>query len=314
MLTIYKDAFQTSGINTHSKTIHELIKSDKLKSTIHQLRTTADLNAKKQLKSQLPCATFYGTFRNDKRAESIQTANGLMIFDYDDLKTAEEASRVKALFRQHYNQYTHLMFVSPSFGVKVAFKTDLLTKDNDYHVYAYNKLRRDIENKLNIKLDKSTCNINRLTYLAHDADAFYNSNSDVYHFDLESQYRALQKRQERELRRQSLYLNSQEIDHDKKAKFGRKAIKRYLENNNTHGSRHNGIYTLGMQLYSYGYTQLEVSREFDALKRIKAFTDPDTKKRATDIHQSFSRSGKLSTYVLKHNKHSLKSFVSAFSQ
>lgn len=119
--------------------------------------------------------------------QGLQVHSGLICIDKDNLSPERIASLVEQL---QADPYTHVAFISPSGnGIKVVVRTECQTVQEHrayyaqltaYYASAYNLTTKDTAPKgTKPNLDPQCKNPNRLCFLPHDPNAYYNPDSAV---------------------------------------------------------------------------------------------------------------------------------------
>ena len=167
--------------------ILEAIQTGKWKNEIGIYRTLQNEDQRKEFKTNLPCATFSGTF-SKRKTEGLLHYSKAIVLDIDNLNP----SRLRIL-KNKLQQDMHIAayFESPSQGLKVFFYVDsneLLHKD-----CAFPQLQDYMEQNYNIKVDSSGKNIDRLCFVSYDPDMYYNENHAV--FSIDPSYRPIIERE-----------------------------------------------------------------------------------------------------------------------
>lgn len=125
------------------------------------------------LKKSLPFLTIssrYDEAATSKAAKEPLTHSGEVCLDFDHLST-DELTRLTAAFRA--DEKTVLLFVSPrGSGLKRCVTVKGITLEN--HKAVYYALMVEHWRAFQAAADKSCVNVNRGTFLPHDADAYYN--------------------------------------------------------------------------------------------------------------------------------------------
>lgn len=154
------------------------IKRGKYKDVIMKCRDAVAKNDKTlytSLKSQLPAVTFCGIFNSGRKANDINSYNGLMIIDIDNVNESL-LSHIKLDMQR--DRYVMALWLSPSgLGLKGIVKID---SDVTRHKYVFNALRIYFLNNYNIELDKSGSDVSRLCFSSWDENFFFNENSEIF--------------------------------------------------------------------------------------------------------------------------------------
>ncbi|WP_020604007.1 VapE domain-containing protein [Spirosoma spitsbergense] len=126
-------------------------------------------------KAQSACVIIGGTFDGEKKAENLRDPSGLLAADLDVLNERTEAIR----FQLAQDPYVVAVFKSiGGRGLCVVFKIDsgrFLESFNgiaDYLITKYGLVGK--------QFDPSSSNINRLRYITHDPEAYYNPKARLF--------------------------------------------------------------------------------------------------------------------------------------
>lgn len=309
---IFLGAFSTAIKSQISiESIVELLKSDAMKHKIEKYRSLSGFE-RKRFKNTLPCFQYGGSFTG-RSMHDIIDASGFMILDWDDysaphvLDFIEQHQTSIAEFRNRFiaelkqNPSILFAFVSPSGGIKYLIKTDCFSKQNDHYKIAYEYVRQqhmnDLSKALDIKieLDTATKDISRLCFLSYDKDVYFNPECTTLSIieDVKDCIERNDKEQQRLIRkaerdRKAIEQRGLSIDEEKQEHFKQSAINFYLEKSNFKGQRHQGIFTLCMQLYSLEYNINQVTQVLEQLKRTSAYTEELTpRNKALDIFKTY---------------------------
>jgi len=147
----------------------ELLKQDS--NIIQEVRKAKDKSEQHRLKKKLSYVTIAGTF-NKRSKKQLKKSSGFACFDFDDI---EDLEPIKEQLTK--DEYTHLLFVSPSNkGLKCIVKIPPVKDDEEYKQYwdsiadYYNLECNDEKNK----------DISRACYMSVDKKPFYNKGSKIY--------------------------------------------------------------------------------------------------------------------------------------
>ncbi|MFO8054944.1 MAG: DUF3987 domain-containing protein, partial [Bacteroidales bacterium] len=165
------------GENKPIAEILDGIKNGKWQSQIKALREV-EFGSEAQyskLKNNLPAFTPSGQFNGTHKLENLQEYNPLIVLDID------KAGMDKAIEIKHAAasiEYTYAAFISPSGdGVKILVNTD---STGGNHELVYQLLADYYESKLEVEVDKSGKNINRLCFLSYDPELYLNENAEAF--------------------------------------------------------------------------------------------------------------------------------------
>lgn len=155
--------------------------SDRLRELTEGVRRIVDEKEQQEYKKQFPNVTINGIFR--KRAnDGLLHYNQMMAIDLDHIPP-EVLPNLRDYLCRH--PLTHFLFTSPrGQGIKLVVRHD--NDDPELHTSLYPQLLRYYEEVLRIPyVDNKVKDLSRATYLAYDENAYYNPNSEVFHFDFE---------------------------------------------------------------------------------------------------------------------------------
>jgi hypothetical protein len=158
--------------------ILSLIKSGTFKKDIAplvKLKSAGKEKEYKKAKEKLYAFTPSATFKKGTKAENFNTYSQIMVLDIDKLKKGDVEvlrEKIKSI------PCTYSCFVSPSgLGLKVLVRVD---NDEKLHRDAFYKVKEYYEKKLNVKIDRSGVNVNRLCFLSSDTALYFNPDSQVF--------------------------------------------------------------------------------------------------------------------------------------
>lgn len=126
-----------------------------------------------KMKELLPAVTVSGLFSSRNMA-NLQQHSGFVIIDIDHI--ADEGVTVDDLFEKiKEKREVVMMYRSPSMdGIKAVVCIDPIPQNSDEHYDAYDACAAWFEYAIGIKIDRSGRDSSRLTFLCHDADAYFN--------------------------------------------------------------------------------------------------------------------------------------------
>lgn len=147
---------------------------------------------------KLPVMAFSVLCEGGHSKTKIKQYTHIFCGDIDNLKSQEEAIRIKKLISS--DSRVVLCFISPSQkGVKfiLRLKTmpraeNILKNENNenrfkeldnYHKAWFTIISNEIKEKYNIELDSQCSNVNRLCYISYDPQAYFNPNAMEYEFE-----------------------------------------------------------------------------------------------------------------------------------
>jgi len=222
------------------------IQEGRWKEHIEYYRSLTDEDQKKQYKTNLPCATFSGTFSQRKTSGLISYSN-IIVLDIDNLNPAK-LKRLKKNLMGDANIAAY--FVSPSHGLKVFF---YVNSNEDLHKdCAFPQLQKYMLHHYDTKVDSSGKNLDRLCFISYDPEIYYNPEHAT--FQVDPDYRP-------EIEREA-YMNGirnlpdgKEISHD--ATYIFKMCIRWTNNRFKYskGNRNNYIHALACNLNRCGLNQ-----------------------------------------------------------
>ena len=169
-----------------------LIKSDKHRQEIEQLRNASDKNVYNVLKKNLSAFTFSGTFPSERVAEKILKHSGLICMDFDlngihphpdfprdatKKVTVNEINVENVKYRLSLDPYTCFLFTSPGGqGVKCIVK---INPDN--HANSFLSLEAYYLEKYGIMwTDTSGKDVSRACFISWDPYCFFNPEAPVF--------------------------------------------------------------------------------------------------------------------------------------
>ncbi|PLX05021.1 MAG: hypothetical protein C0594_08390, partial [Marinilabiliales bacterium] len=171
----YSNVFDKKPKTVPVDKVVSVIKSDKLKSSIEQIRTSKDKKSIEQLKKKLPAVTVSGIFVNGHKSSDIQKHSGLIQIDIDK-KDNPEINGISSSLKN--DPYTCVQFASPSGGIKVFARIPENTKE---HTILFTKLEAYYKNRYGISIDKKCKDIGRLCFLSYDPEIYYNNNASSFY-------------------------------------------------------------------------------------------------------------------------------------
>lgn len=147
---------------------------------------------------KLPVMAFSVLCEGGHSKTKIKQYTHLFCGDIDNLKSQEEAIRIKNLISS--DPRVVLCFISPSQkGVKFILRLkamprpeNILANENNenrfkeldnYHKAWFTIISNEIKEKYNIELDSQCSNVNRLCYISYDPDAYFNPDAKEYEFE-----------------------------------------------------------------------------------------------------------------------------------
>ena len=178
--------------NKDIQSIVEIIKGDKFKDQVEQLRLTLDQKDEvlySKHKKKLPAFTPSGKFDGGRKPEFLEEYSGLIVLDID--KSNEITKQLKDIINTC--PYTYSCFISPSGnGLKVLVK---VSTSVEQHKISFNKVKEYYESLIDFDIDPSGKDFTRLCFFSHDPDIYFKE--DSWQFNLNS---IQQKKEDQEKR------------------------------------------------------------------------------------------------------------------
>lgn len=281
---IHSDSVKTQLDNKPYTTIDlmvNLIKSDRFKQDVETIRSLTKEQAK-PYKARLP-AFFAVDFKSDNAViRDIKSNTGILIFDIDVydlddcvLKTISELPQTVFCFR------------SPSNGIKFGVQTNYTGTDNNTHKAIYKAVATLLERKgIVCEIDEQTCNINRMCYLSHDSNVYFNANPDKLNVSRLIEKAEKQTRENQQKARE--YMASlpdktryqQAIAEQKERLFLSTVAPR---------NRDKPIFVFAIELYKCGFTQTEV--EYKLTEHHHLMGDHNPKHKAQSAFERWKADG-----------------------
>lgn len=133
---------------------------------------TDDYSEKKKL---LMCFTPSGRFEGGRKAEHFKTYSGFIILDIDKLPLDQLLAIKEKVIAM---QLTFCCFISPSgAGLKILVQ---VSSNEHQHTQAFNQLKNIYEKELQIEIDKSGKDINRLCFYSSDREIYINEQALIF--------------------------------------------------------------------------------------------------------------------------------------
>ena len=203
-LSVYKNSSDTTGVIASLDAVIDRIRSganglDEKTRYCNALALT-DKEAYRTYKAKaLPAVIFAGTFPKSKRkAQYLSQHSGFVVLDIDDLPP-EQIPDLLAEFAQH--PYIRLAFISPSgAGIKAVVRVDPVPTDALEHKGAWQacvEFFEDMATEHGFEVDPTGKNVDRLCYLAHDAQAIIHEDVPAIEWDRDAWLKAEKEKIER---------------------------------------------------------------------------------------------------------------------
>jgi len=155
--------------------IIEAIKFGRWESLIKKIRECDNKEERSNLKKDLPCVTFSGTFNKTRRESNIKTYSKLMVVDIDNLK-ANELKKFKSSLKE--DPFIICFFESPSRGLKALVEVNSELEDHKGKAFPY--VQEYFKDAHGITIDKSGKDVSRLCYVSYDPELYYTEDYDVF--------------------------------------------------------------------------------------------------------------------------------------
>mgnify|MGYP003644648210 CR=1 FL=1 len=151
----------------------ERIRVGKSKDTIDYANQADDKETYDKRKSKLPCVVFGGQFK-ERAKKGLIEHSGLMVIDFDEMKTKKELNRMFNEVKQ--NKHLVTLFISPSRkgfkGVVKIPKCNALEHEMYFKAFA-KKFDYDY-------FDNSNCNVDRVCYESYDPNIYINYDAEIF--------------------------------------------------------------------------------------------------------------------------------------
>lgn len=172
-MSVYKNILDTSPyeqkpLNEVLTQIHNCVQWHII-DPCRKLYAESNTDAYSEKKKLLMCFTPSGMFEGGRKAEHFKTYSGFVILDIDKLpldniNTIKENVMAMPL--------TFCCFISPSgAGLKILIR---VSSNPQEHAQAFNQLKCIYERELNVEIDKSGKDINRLCFYSSDREIYVN--------------------------------------------------------------------------------------------------------------------------------------------
>lgn len=157
-------------------TLREFLFCDKYKEQIETLRSTTDINVRKNLKRQLPMATISGTFAPTRRAENLVRHSHLLCIDLDK----QDNSNVDWFddLKNEWHNIPQILYAARSVGGQGWFVIFRLGYP-DKHRAQFEALRRDFAHE-GLTVDSSCSDVSRMRIISYDPNPYVNEAATLY--------------------------------------------------------------------------------------------------------------------------------------
>lgn len=147
---------------------------EKANQLIMQIRSEKDENKQKELKKNLPNYCINATFSSTRKKDNVKALTGLLYIDIDAKDNTSIIKDVPDILRNISN----VLFFKRScrgsgYTAIVPYNTNLKIDD------VWHSIDTDFK-KLGIEIDKSTKNVDRVTFYSYDTDFYINDNVEIY--------------------------------------------------------------------------------------------------------------------------------------
>lgn len=140
-----------------------------------KLYAEGNTDAYSDKKKMLMCFTASGRFEGGRKAKHFKTYSGFIILDIDKLPLDELLAIKEKVIAM---QLTFCCFISPSgAGLKILVQ---VSTNEQQHTVAFNQLKNIYETELNIEIDKSGKDINRLCFYSSDREIYVNEQALIF--------------------------------------------------------------------------------------------------------------------------------------
>ncbi|QNF18486.1 hypothetical protein FT669_17985 [Aeromonas jandaei] len=295
----------------------KMIRSDFLKSKTDAIKEAENDDIRGELKNKLPIVFYNNRYHDTTNGSGMylpKDCHGIMVLDLDEYNESFVSSIEKQIRGSSLWPYVLFMFRSPSGGLKFAIKTDATKDDNLFHTLAYQKIIKLLERiDITCEFDGKCKNINRGTYLSHDANAYYNGNCRTLALAerVQKEYDSQKKREQESLEIQRLeHVNSDGIDTDRARAWYDKKVQEII-NCTVSGFRHQNAYAVAVTAFSIGLDESDALRGLYAYKLAGKYVDSmslENKVREVKKHWQ-SNGARVNNTFLKQSKEQRKAYL-----
>lgn len=183
LLNIDVDTFSCiADVQPKSKKLIDILTLNndaKANEIIRQIRAEKEESKQKELKKYLPNYCINATFNNSRKKDNIKALTGLLYIDIDAKDNIGIINKVPNILKNIAN----VLFFKRScrgagYTAIVPYNTNLNIED------IWHSIDNDFK-KLGIEIDKSTKNIDRVTFYSFDTDYYINQNVEIYNKTIE---------------------------------------------------------------------------------------------------------------------------------
>lgn len=135
----------------------------------------------KKLKKNLPAFTPCGEFDKIRQLQFLTKYNSIIVIDFDNI--SEDINEVHQFANlASEDKYTFASFIGPrGTGLKIFTKVNTTA---EHHAIAFEQVAAHYSKSLNLRIDPTGKDINRLCFVSSDENAFYNVNAGVFEVDI----------------------------------------------------------------------------------------------------------------------------------
>lgn len=152
-------------------TLNDDIKANQL---ITQIRSEKDESKQKELKKNLPNYCINATFSNTRKKDNVKALTGLLYVDIDAKDNISVINDVPDILRSIVN----VLFFKKS--CRGSGYTAIIPYNRNLNIEnVWFAIEKDFK-ELGIEIDKSTKNIDRVTFYSYDTEYYINDNVEIY--------------------------------------------------------------------------------------------------------------------------------------
>jgi len=176
LVTIFRNIKEiNTPFHLNIEKIFERIQKGNSKELCEKIRNEKDKKLRNEFKKDLPSILFSGNFNNRKQGAEPIEHSGYIVIDIDDIPL-DKLESGKVLICQ--SEYIYACFLSPSGnGFKVIVK---IPKDIKRHGDYFRGIEAYFANALDIEVDTSGKNINRVCYESYDPEIYINDKALLF--------------------------------------------------------------------------------------------------------------------------------------
>lgn len=306
------------GLSEHTiEKLIRLMRSDYLKQRTDEIRNTEDKELRNKLKNELPLVFFNNKYHDRNQGATMylpKDCHGIMVMDLDEYDPAVVNAVANQIRESSLWSYILFMFRSPSGGLKFAVKTDVTDDDNALHSAAYVKVMKLLE-KMGVacEFDDKCKNINRGTYICHDALAYYNGNCKTLNLmdrviaEAEKE-RAKERAEIERLNKEREY--SDGIDVDRARAWYDREVQKIIDRT-VSGFRHQNAYQVAVTAFGIGLDEADALRGLQFYKFAGKYVDSMTlENKVKEVKRHWQSNGsKVSNTFLKRTEKQYNQYI-----